>query len=763
MNGAHTRRDRSSGAKGDFDLGRRRVPYALRACDACRKRKGKCCGRHPCEYCVSRNQTCHFSPHANHYRPDAAPNNIDSRSQITRSWAPEALSSLGELVANLQGQIDSLKAQVGQVKEVSIPGNASSSASSNTLVQPPTNDPSNANPEVSKGTSRANQDPSPLPAEDPSQNSFYGPTSPDFSLNVAQVRLRQGSASKRTLESMNLAGISETQTDEEDDAIEVGQMKVNPLQTKVTSPAACQRLLQFRNSFNVREAVRLLLVYHEVVSEYHPILDIDMLVKQVEWWYTWPSSQPPSGLSRIDEHSALVANLAMATALCIESTSFNSEDSPIGDEIYANCLDLINMELLSPSPCIKHVITMLLVGIYHFYKDVLPFAWRMCGLAGRTLMELGLHNTEVSRHRLNTEQQWDEYVVIMSSIVVLDQQWSAATGLPTHFTRSDFNHELRPSNPYLRAMMAFVLISDKFNEPSSRVANGGAYEDDDEFDIMNFQIEQWRKKAVGNYNFDRILTGQPPSAFPPVWAILLNLRANAVRELLLRPFFFSNTPTTASRRNIQPSLDLITDTIDALSVIDRTTDIYRRHRPCFQHVLKTSCALMFLIVAYVEQNRASLSTDLPDNFPQLIARNLRNALSLAGAYIKSSPASRRLWKRLRLMKKLLAEAGVLHIENLTGDERPQASYSIPPQPAGADVAFPIARNSSTVRDARGARINDPLPAPTLIDLGYPFSADSSSPSDSIPAPMPHELSMDWMTSLSEDWALNNTNGLFWGT
>ncbi|KAH8886568.1 hypothetical protein GQ53DRAFT_619835, partial [Thozetella sp. PMI_491] len=646
------------------ESGKRRVPYALRACDACRKRKGKCCGRQPCEYCAGRNQSCHFSPFTGEWRPGAV--NIDpihhehsgtgTQPSAPPAWTSEcvhpsysALGSLGELVANLQGQIDSLKAQVRNSHDVNSSAREPSLSSTDTLVGPSTGSQApDAASDLDKVTSKVNQDSTlyPLgevPVKHVTRSHFYGPTSPDFGLNVAQIKLRQGSFSGSNLDSPNLASIDENQTDDEDpsgDDAAGEQGREAATNRRMTNPAVSQRLLQFRNFFVVREAVRLLLVYQEVVGQYHPILDVDMLVKQVEWWYSWPRGQQPSGLTAIDETSLLIANLAMAIALCIECTSPKTENCSVRDKIYAGCRELINAKIMSPNPSLKHVIIMLLVGIFHFYRDVLRYAWRI------------------------SKEQWTEYAIITTSIIVLDRQWSAATGLPTHFSNTDFDLDLKNSikSPYLKGMMAFILISDKFSEPSSRVANGGAYEDDDEFDIMNFQIEQWRKKAVGSYGFQQIRAGQSPSGYPPAWAILLDLRANAVRELLLRPFFFSNTSAAASRRNIQPGLRLITDSIDVLSTLDKTTEIYRQHHPCFQHILATSCALLFLIVVYVEQNRASLGSDLPEGYGASVSRNFKNAYSLASTYSKSSRASKRLWKRLVLMKKLLIDAGLLRAD-----------------------------------------------------------------------------------------------------
>ena len=48
-------------------------------------------------------------------------------------------------------------------------------------------------------------------------------------------------------------------------------------------------------------------------------------------------------------------------------------------------------------------------------------------------------------------------------------------------------------------MLSFILISDRFSEPISNAAKGEGYNDENSFELMSFQIEQWRKKAVGDY------------------------------------------------------------------------------------------------------------------------------------------------------------------------------------------------------------------------------------------------------------------------
>lgn len=40
---------------------KRRARYVWRACDVCRRRKGRCDGRKPCDFCRSRSLECRYT------------------------------------------------------------------------------------------------------------------------------------------------------------------------------------------------------------------------------------------------------------------------------------------------------------------------------------------------------------------------------------------------------------------------------------------------------------------------------------------------------------------------------------------------------------------------------------------------------------------------------------------------------------------------------------------------------------------------------
>lgn len=213
---------------------------------------------------------------------------------------------------------------------------------------------------------------------------------------------------------------------------------------------------------------------------------------------------------------------------------------------------------------------------------------------------------------------------------------------------------------YLKAMMSFTIISQRFNEPICRVATGGTYEDDDAFETTNFQIEQWRKRSLEKRKFSHPGTWQAgPPANMPLWTVILYLRANAVRCILLRPFLlFNSNNTESSRRSIEPGLDTVSDTINILSILDRSTDVYRKQHPFLQHFLASACATLALIIAYVEQNRDNVSGETRD----AVGRNFKKALALASAYSDSSRASRKLYERLVMIREPLRNLAILSDE-----------------------------------------------------------------------------------------------------
>ncbi|CAH0036149.1 unnamed protein product [Clonostachys rhizophaga] len=652
------------------EAAKRRAPYALRACEACRRRKGKCDGRQPCRYCTNRGQSCKYNTSLTSSDDWQAPAGADadqvdatqdSRGGSTSSarWNPETIASM---LCSLQEQLDSLNSRIQTPSLNLLPPQSPNEAA------PEDNHDENFMATFTNDVDSSSQggaDVASKPLGKAASPHFVGPTSPDYSLNVAQIKLSGPSLQHQQ---PRLAFIHQDTVDQQDPPSEEDALHpTDDVDVFDTSSAHSDKdhakLLQFRSVIGLQETLRLLHVYQEVIGELHPIVDIDELASQAPSCYEESDSGICDLFNRgpceVSEEQLLILNLILAIALRADS---NTASHHTGILLRQSFQDIVNAKLATPAYSLNHVIIILLKGWYDYFNDSPQSAWRLCGIAGRMVMELGFHNGEVFKHLLDSESQRSEAYTLISTIVVLDRQWSASTGLPTHFHESRFNPvpATYTINPYLKAMLSFILISDKFSEPISKVAKGERYNDYDAFELMNFQIEQWRKNAVGENSLTQVETwSTDPSSRPPTWTILLNLRAESVRSLLMRPFFFSDADPEATRQHIRPATDLVYTVVHVLYTIDNTTNIYRQQHPCCQHLLASISALAFLLIAYIEQNQSTLMPTLTPDLVSSLSHSFEMAVALTTSYVGISKAARRLDKRLSVMRKILTTLGIL--------------------------------------------------------------------------------------------------------
>ncbi|KAH8703032.1 hypothetical protein BGW36DRAFT_457402 [Talaromyces proteolyticus] len=717
--------------------GKKRARYAPKACEACRKRKGRCDGMEPCAYCVGRRQTCNYAVNSatpNEWSSDTAVRSPESRipqNVKDLAWMPEyvRLQVLGGLIAGMQGQLESLAKQAKEPSNLAI-------AEPTTMTQgTDTSPPKPVDPklqiELAEEQSAEDIIPQTEPILVPANSSkrvarpFYGPTSPDYSLNVAQMKI---STSGPEIE---YATIDENNLNDEDSA--KGQQTLGK--------ATTQEQPLFRTLLSRREFLHLIYIYQEIIGEFHPIIDVERLVDQSGIWYGKQPCENDTRESVVEAYDVTILSLALAIALWTESPS----QRDMAENLYSSCREVVHLVVNDPAVSTKKVVVTLMVGIHHFFKDQLKFAWRMCGLAGRMLMELGLHTREIPNQLIESEQEREEIATLISSVIVLDRQWSAATGLPTNFRECSFDAALSiyVTSPYLKAMHSFTLISDRFSEPIDRVATGGNCDDEDTLEMMNFQIEQWKKKCLHGYDLTNPAAWCISKAKPPSWVILLYLRANAVRALLLRPWFLPKSTTELSKTKIPSGLDLISESIDLLSALDETTDIYRKQLPHFQHILASTCALLFLIVAYIEQHRINWSPEEYSSHLMSVNGSFSKAFRLAATYSNSSLAARRLRNRLKLMREL----DFISREDDYFASKPMNS------PTGTASASRIRSNRSQSDASLAFTTYDPtdlaLPMqPLLMDLTEMGSFTVNSSSNMGP------------NSLMYDWALGEADSSF---
>lgn len=209
-------------------------------------------------------------------------------------------------------------------------------------------------------------------------------------------------------------------------------------------------------------------------------------------------------------------------------------------------------------------------------------------------------------------------------------------------------------------MLSFLSTSDRFAEFITSSVKAGGYEVFDAYEVLSLQLEQWRRKCVGVESISLIrqkIQSRSAASRPPSWALLLALRAEAVRSLLLRPFFFPKTNEQASQENIKPAIDLAFDIVSIISALDEKTNLYCIQGPFYHHVLLCAASLFGLIITYAEGKGSEVKAAVSAQ-AEAIVSIYQTTLDLSTKYYISSRASRLLFGKLMEFQSTLDRLGI---------------------------------------------------------------------------------------------------------
>lgn len=187
----------------------------------------------------------------------------------------------------------------------------------------------------------------------------------------------------------------------------------------------------------------------------------------------------------------------------------------------------------------------------------------------------------------------------------------------------------------------------------------GASEDEELFDSTNYQIEQWRKRSLAELNFVHP-KNRSAESLPQSMPTLLYLRANQLRGLTIRSCFLSGSSIAGSPQIAQSGMEFACDTIDVLTDLDATTDLYAKQHPFFQHFLASAVGLLLLVIAS-ESKRNTLAKTASDLSSSVnLNEGISRAFDLTASYFNVSAPSRRLLKRMMSMAEPLSKLGILY-------------------------------------------------------------------------------------------------------
>ncbi|WDK18174.1 fungal specific transcription factor domain-containing protein [Colletotrichum graminicola] len=591
-----------------------RGKYISKACFECRKRKSKCNGKSPCLRCARQALTCTY-PASKKTRKDRA-SNAEADAQ--------ALRTLRDQVASLQGGLDLLRRQSQQSSEsqpsplqseIPLTFEQSSYIPSNSGSVAPALCPNPVVDDVECSTEECSSQPS---------------ASYTFNISLARTHLRT-------------RGIGTTDADP-------GRLSASGNPTRPPSPSIHTSCGSDFGSIdplwliNEEEAVRLCNVYEEEIGIQYPFLEIQRLITQVRNLYSAMNSGSRLGFAFaaipgptiIDPQDLSLIKMVLSTALTVEAGG----SSQLGKSLFLDVKRSSSNELWKPAS-VKTTILFTLLAIYSFMTGDDLQAWRLVGIVARWCLEMGLHQSAAINKTFKEATERKMVMRLFWCVYTLDRRWGFGAGLPFVIHGFDIDQQLPGPDrevPYLKAMVEYSRIGDKVWATSYNSARATGPTRDDEVSYILYRIDQWFEDLPEDLRFcshQQTTRPAPVSRGLRRLQLLLHLRANQMKILLLQPFLHSTSSLQVNRSKVQLLVNLAKDTIQRLNFLNQSTDIYQNQQMCFNHFLVSALGVIFLVVALAPAEHAAFVRD-----------EFHMALDLIRGLSARSYVSSRLWRRI---------------------------------------------------------------------------------------------------------------------
>ncbi|KAK0113956.1 hypothetical protein ONS96_014805 [Cadophora gregata f. sp. sojae] len=614
----------------------RREKYVPAACEECKKKKIKCTGDLPCQRCESHDKACKYIRGVG-----AGGDFVESSSN--RCTALEAqVRGLQEHVQKLQSAIQDIRVQMSRnLLDVG-------ESRWNSSGQQPTKDNNTTKVgHASSSQSKANSA--------PTRPQFIGPTSSDFSFNLANSALSR-------------LGIEAPNGDARlDSAVTSRRTSPEPTSRDPTTNPKLDPLL----TLGFEESKRMLDVYEEELHPIYPFIDIDNVRIRAPTLYRELEARCSGGEVAQDSRSrsidTMVFKLVVATALVVDGAG----KSKLGEQLLGSIDAALDRSIRGIGINLKQLQLFTLTSIYHLHCDEEILAWRTIGIAARIALEMGLHRRESLEENVPDPEERHWAKRLFYCIYVLDRRWSFGTGLPFALQDSDIDPDLPSLDgrvPCLESMVSYGRISSQIWQLVAGFSNKSSNTDEEKVNYLDFQVQRWRESLPPALQLSMIDPSSPPntqktSISTPSQSlqrlqILLYLRANHLRILIHRHNIMSSTAIAANREGAHLVTSIAKDTIRLLVRMRETSTIYETQQTAYNYFLISALAAIFLAVCH---DPGDFSVGCRDEF--FSALELLKDLSSHGA------SAKRLWKSLKGLKSIAPRLGLTPREQRDDEER----------------------------------------------------------------------------------------------
>lgn len=164
---------------------------------------------------------------------------------------------------------------------------------------------------------------------------------------------------------------------------------------------------------------------------------------------------------------------------------------------------------------------------------------------------------------------------------------------------------------------------------------------------LDYQAMQWQKTIPPEL---RLPEANQPQAISPEMhrlQIIFYLRSNQMRILIYRPVLHSANSIMENMPFANTVVELAKDNVRALTHLNQTTDIYRRHQSMFNYFTISAIAILFLA-----------SCHAPVHFSGLCRDEFYMALDLVKGLSSKSYVAKRLWRTIKGLKEVGPKLGL---------------------------------------------------------------------------------------------------------
>lgn len=271
-------------------------------------------------------------------------------------------------------------------------------------------------------------------------------------------------------------------------------------------------------------------------------------------------------------------------------------------------------------------------------------------------------------------------------------------------------------------MVPYASFTPLLWDHNSRLLIADALEDEDLFDVTNIQIDQWKERYLTGLSFvhpnDRSADSRPQSL-----PTLLYLRANLLRGLVVTSYFLSCSRLIGKKQMAQSGAEIACDTIAVLWDLHKTTDIYHKQHPFFQHFLASSVALLFLVIMHESDSEDNSSTSIGERFDlKALSTSISRAFNLVEAYSDASSASERLWNRMRSMRERLSRLGIHYTIDHTKQDEMYLFKHLENDPRKRQLPLQVSQARQANRSTGVPLLDNPTVRPCSLSIINPNDA-----------------------------------------